>query len=106
MSDGPRSENSPAGSGGTAGMLARLRRRRGVSQVELARRMAVSQPHIARLEQQSDMLLSTLARHIAALGGQLELIVSFPGGEVTTLEKFKSQGQGASPIPANGSSRA
>ena len=49
--------------------------------------MGVSQPAISKLEAAasrgsvsgSDMLLSTLAGYIEALGGRLELHVTFPG---------------------------
>lgn len=58
--------------------LGGLRRRLGLSQMVLAGRLGVSQPHIAQLESQADMHLGTLRRHIAALGGELELVVRFP----------------------------
>ena len=60
--------------------LTRIRQLKGVSQVELAGRLNVSQPHIAQIEQQTDMLLSTLDRHVSALGGELQLVVRFPEG--------------------------
>lgn len=60
--------------------LTRIRQLKGISQVELAGRLNVSQPHIAQIEQQTDMLLSTLGRHIQALGGELRLVVRFPEG--------------------------
>ncbi len=60
--------------------LTRIRQLKGVSQVELAGRLNVSQPHIAQIEQQTDMLLSTLDRHVSALGGELQLLVRFPEG--------------------------
>lgn len=60
--------------------LTRIRQLKGISQVELAGRLNVSQPHIAQIEQQTDMLLSTLDRHILALGGELQLVVRFPEG--------------------------
>lgn len=59
-------------------LLSRLRQRFGISQVELAIRLKVSQPYIAQLEKQDDMRLSTLKRHIEALGGELELVARFP----------------------------
>lgn len=59
-------------------ILAHIRHSRGISQVELADRLNVSQPHIAQVEQHEDMLLSTLDRHIQALGGELQLVVHFP----------------------------
>lgn len=58
--------------------LSGLRRLLGLSQAALAGRLGVSQPHVAQLESQADMHLGTLRRHIAALGGELELVVRFP----------------------------
>ncbi|WP_434517051.1 hypothetical protein AB6Q56_10840 [Dechloromonas sp. ARDL1] len=55
--------------------LGGLRRLLGLSQFTLAGRLGVSQPHVAQIENQANMHLETLRRHIAALGGELELIV-------------------------------
>lgn len=65
------SQISPTSLGG-------LRRLLGLSQVALAGRLGVSQPQVAQLENQADMHLGTLRRHIAALGGDLELVVRLP----------------------------
>ena len=67
--------------------LSELRRERGLTQAELAEALSVSQPAISKLEAAasrgsvsgSDMLLSTLAGYIEALGGRLELHATFPG---------------------------
>ena len=56
-----------------------IRRRRRVSQVVLAVRIGTSQGDLSRLERRSDLLVSTLTRYIAALGGSLELWARFPG---------------------------
>src|SRR4051794_20604269 len=53
--------------------LAEIRRSEGVSQVELARSLGVSQGNLSELENRSDLLLSTLRRFAAALGGDLEI---------------------------------
>lgn len=58
--------------------LGGLRRRLGLSQAALAGRLGVSQPQVAQLESQADMQLGTLRRYLAALGGELELVVRFP----------------------------
>lgn len=68
--------------------LAALRGVPGVSQENLAKAMSVSQPVISRMERQSDMLLSTLRGYIAALGGELDLVVRFPGVEPLRLAAF------------------
>jgi transcriptional regulator with XRE-family HTH domain len=62
--------------------LSELRRARGLSQEALASVLNIKQPSIAKLEQRSDMYVSTLRDHIRALGGELELIAHFPEGDV------------------------
>jgi transcriptional regulator with XRE-family HTH domain len=67
--------------------LSELRRERGLTQAELVEALGVSQPAIPKLEATasqgsvsgSDMLLSTLAGYVEALGGRLELRATFPG---------------------------
>jgi DNA-binding XRE family transcriptional regulator len=65
--------------------IAQLRRRRGVSQALVADALDVSQPNISRIERQDDLYLSTLARYVAALGGELELRAAFPDETVILL---------------------
>lgn len=48
------------------------------TQVDLARALGVGQDTISRLEQRSDMLLSTLRRYVEGMGGRLELVARFP----------------------------
>ena len=62
-----------------------LRRRRGLSQSQIAGALEVSQPNISRIEQEDDLYLSTLARYVAALGGHLEVRAVFPDETVTLL---------------------
>jgi ribosome-binding protein aMBF1 (putative translation factor) len=62
--------------------LAELRRARGLSQEELAGLLNVKQPSIAKLEQRTDMYISTLRDHIHALGGELFMFARFPEGDV------------------------
>jgi transcriptional regulator with XRE-family HTH domain len=49
------------------------------TQVALAERMQVSQASIAKIEQRTDVLLSTLRHYVQGLGGELSLVASFPG---------------------------
>lgn len=66
--------------------LNELRRRRGLSQAQIAAALEVSQPNVSRIEQEDDLYLSTLARYVAALGGSLEVRAVFPDtGETVTL---------------------
>jgi DNA-binding XRE family transcriptional regulator len=60
--------------------LHELRQARGLSQQVLASLLKVQQPAIAKLEQRTDMYLSTLRSHIEAMGGELEIVARFPDG--------------------------
>lgn len=48
------------------------------TQEELAATLGVGQDTISRIEQRSDMLLSTLRRYVESMGGKLELVAQFP----------------------------
>ena len=67
--------------------LAELRRKRGISQTQIAEALAVTQPNISRIEQEDDVYLSTLARYVAALGGHLEVLAVFPDETVTIVSE-------------------
>lgn len=58
------------------------------TQADLALALGVGQDTISRLEQRSDMLLSTLRRYVEAMGGQLELVASFPDRPSVRLSHF------------------
>lgn len=49
-----------------------------LTQEDLAAALGVGQDTISRLEQRSDMLLSTLRRYVEGMGGTLELVAQFP----------------------------
>jgi transcriptional regulator with XRE-family HTH domain len=61
--------------------LAELRRARRFTQQQLASVMHVSQAQISRVENQTDLYLSTLRGYIEALGGELEIRVRLPRSE-------------------------
>ena len=62
--------------------LAELRRSRGFNQTLVAEVMGTTQSGVARIERQDDLLLSTLRKYVAALGGELRIVVDFLDGEV------------------------
>ena len=62
--------------------LNELRQARGLSQKMLADALHVQQPAIAKLEQRTDMYISSLRSHIEAMGGQLDVVARFPDGSV------------------------
>lgn len=67
--------------------LAEVRQARRMTQVRLAEVLGVNQGAISKLENRSDMYLSTLRSYIEAMGGQLEIRAVFPEGEMM-LERF------------------
>ena len=58
--------------------LRELRKARQLTQVSVARGLDVNQDAVSRLEQHSDLLLSTLRKTVEAMGGSLSLIARFP----------------------------
>jgi transcriptional regulator with XRE-family HTH domain len=58
--------------------LQELRRARAMTQNQLAAALDVSQAQVSRIEKQADLLLSTLASYVEAMGGELELVARFP----------------------------
>ncbi|QYU67252.1 helix-turn-helix domain-containing protein [Leptolyngbya sp. 15MV] len=52
-----------------------VRKALGRTQVQLARKLGIQQANVARVEQRSDMLISTLRDYVKALGGDLYLTV-------------------------------
>jgi transcriptional regulator with XRE-family HTH domain len=65
--------------------LGKLREQRGATQVETAAAMGVSQVNVSRIEREENVYLSTLARYVAALGGQLRIEAVFPDMSVSLL---------------------
>ena len=62
--------------------LQELRQARALSQEQLARTLGIKQASVSKLERRTDMYIQTLRNYIEAMGGQLEVIASFPGGKV------------------------
>jgi transcriptional regulator with XRE-family HTH domain len=65
--------------------LRELRQSQAVTQQELAERLEITQPALSKLENQGDLHLSTLYRVIESLGGELKLVISFPGQKDVVL---------------------
>ncbi len=68
--------------------LGALRKALRLSQQTLARRLKTDQAQISRLEQRTDLFVSTLRRYVEALGGELEIVASFPDGATVRIENF------------------
>lgn len=63
-------------------LLAEVRRTVGLTQEELATALDIKQPTLSRMESQSDMQISTLRRLVRALGGELDIVVRLPKGNI------------------------
>src|SRR5438132_11733872 len=58
--------------------LRELRHARKLTQVKMAKTLGVTQDSVSRLENRSDLLLSTLRKTVEAMGGNLSLVAEFP----------------------------
>ena len=65
--------------------LQELRQARKLTQVRLAKALGITQDGVSRLEQRSDLLLSTLRKSVEAMGGNLSLVAEFPDREPVVL---------------------
>jgi transcriptional regulator with XRE-family HTH domain len=66
--------------------LQELRKAKEMTQVQLAETLGIKQATVAKYERQSDLLLSTLTSYVRAMGGNLKLMVEFPGKAPIALE--------------------
>jgi DNA-binding XRE family transcriptional regulator len=66
--------------------LKQLRERWGISQQELAKILNISQPAVSKLEDRPDVMLSTLRQYVESLGGNLEILATFPDRPAVRLE--------------------
>lgn len=55
------------------------------TQNDLSAKLHISQDGVSRLEKRSDMLLSTLGKYIASLGGTLKITAEFPNRPAVTI---------------------
>ncbi len=58
--------------------FAALRKARNQTQVELAEKLGIDQAGVSAMENRSDLLVSTLAKYVRALGGDVEIRAVFP----------------------------
>jgi DNA-binding XRE family transcriptional regulator len=75
--------------------LAELRKERKISQATVAEALGIGQMQISRLEKRKDPRLSTMARTVAAMGGHLTMIATFPDQEPVVLipSQFAEKGE-------------
>ncbi len=81
-----------------------LRQARQLTQQRMAKRLGVRQHSVSRLEQRSDMLLSTLREYVGKMGGELVLTARFPDREPVRIKGCADIADGAksrrSAVPA------
>jgi transcriptional regulator with XRE-family HTH domain len=69
--------------------LAAIRRVAGLTQTEVAAILGVGQAQVSKIEHQDDMLISTLASYLAALGVEAKIVVEV--GEQTVVYELKAR---------------
>ena len=75
--------------------LHELRRARALTQQDLAETLNVNQPAVSKMEQRTDVYISSLRSYIEAVGGKLKIVAEFPEGEVgiTNFGQFADDGE-------------
>ena len=66
--------------------LRELRAAHHKTQVSVAAALGIGQDGVSRLEQRTDLLISTLRSYVEAIGGDLELVARFPNRPPVVLE--------------------
>lgn len=69
-----------------------LRKSRALTQEQVAKRLGGKQVYVSRLESRSDVKLSTLRDYVHAIGGELQLMVTFPEGTKTKIKDLARTG--------------
>ena len=72
--------------------LRELRKAHHRSQDALARTLRVKQAAVSKLERRTDMYVSTLRSYIEAMGGQLDIVATFPNSEPVRINQFEQLG--------------
>ncbi|AFZ15566.1 helix-turn-helix domain protein (plasmid) [Crinalium epipsammum PCC 9333] len=65
--------------------LQELRQALKLTQEKVAQLLNIDQANVSRLENRSDLMLSTLREYVAAMGGDLQLVAKFPDRPPVTL---------------------
>ena len=70
------------------------------SQESVAKALDMEQESVSRIERRTDLLLSTMRKYLAAMGGDLKLIAEFPDRppiQIDTLGQLSERGTPAEP---------
>src|SRR5262249_49725862 len=70
-----------------------LRQAQHLTQERMAELLGVEQGNVSRLERRADLLLSTLASYVAAMGGKLRLIAEFPNRKPVAITLSGASGK-------------
>lgn len=76
--------------------LRELRQAFALTQEQLADTLKINQAAISKMENQSDMYLSTLRRILEAMGARLRIVAEFPGGDEIVINQFAERGSNKS----------
>jgi predicted XRE-type DNA-binding protein len=77
--------------------LRELRLIAGKAQADVATVLRIKQPSVSKVENQTDMYVSTLRAYVEAIGGKLELVVRLPGRPLPRLYRLSDSLGQASP---------
>ena len=66
-----------------------IRKARELTQQELANILDVKQAALSKMENQSDIRVSTLRKLLAAMGANLKIVAEFPEGEII-IDQFET----------------
>jgi transcriptional regulator with XRE-family HTH domain len=69
--------------------LRELRQAHQLTQAAIAEKLHIKQPSVARIEQQSDLLLSTLRSYVQAMGGELDIVARLPNRQPVRIVKLR-----------------
>jgi len=70
--------------------LRELRKAHKLTQQRLSKSLGIGQDQISKLEQRSDLLLSTLRNYIEAMGGKLTILAEFPKHKPVVLSGIEA----------------
>jgi DNA-binding XRE family transcriptional regulator len=73
--------------------LKQLRKAHKLTQARLAKKLRTSQNQISRIEQNSDVLMSTLRTYVEAVGGKLRIVAEFPNAPPVVISGFQELGE-------------
>jgi transcriptional regulator with XRE-family HTH domain len=74
--------------------LRELRKARKLTQAGVAKTLGITQDGVSRLEARGDLLLSTLRKTVKAMGGDVRIVVQFPGRSPVVLSQLHGERPG------------